>query len=61
MKRGGYKFGTFMHWVFFKPTASVVVDDPAQVHNISLHMPLTCICLHTSLAWSLVTMRHAEC
>jgi hypothetical protein len=30
MKRGGYKFGTFMHWVFFKPTSSVVVDDPAQ-------------------------------
>lgn len=30
VKRAAYRFGTFMHWVFFKPTTGEEQMDPAQ-------------------------------
>jgi hypothetical protein len=37
VQRASYKFGTFMHWVFFKPTPDVAVDDVAQVLTPAVH------------------------
>ena len=34
-----------MHWVFFKPTSSVVVDDAAQVHSI-ISVNIVCMPTH---------------
>lgn len=31
VKKVAYKFGTFMHWVFFKPNNEISAADPAQV------------------------------
>ncbi len=30
IKRAAYKFGGFMHWIFFKPTPAELPEDTAQ-------------------------------
>lgn len=38
VKRVAYKFGAFMHWVFFKPTTGEQTEtDPAQVRTGRQH------------------------